>query len=267
MAAGSLMAQNPPAGIAPGLSGETDPVLMGPQDPAAAGEQTNRSEFMFAPKPSPEQSASGPGTGAAPEKGALRPAWSRTDSASAADADEALDRRTEFLLDAGADYAEGGEYEEAETAFLRALAGNPGNPKIRFQLSTLYIKMERYKEAARLLNELAGEFPDNPMVHNNLAWIYATGGEMKNGPLALSHAREALLFAPFAPSVWNTLAEAYYISGDYGKALRSSIMALDLLQKGDPPEEEVRDYQAQQTKIRRAEQAFSVLENQSKENH
>jgi len=125
-------------------------------------------------------------------------------------------------MDAGIQYADEGEYKEAEQAYLRALKADPASPDIRFRLGTLYIMMKRHQEAADMLNALAIEFPGSPMVENNLAWIYATGGEMKNGKLALRHAREALLTAPTQASLWNTLAEAYYVFGQYDQALRAS---------------------------------------------
>jgi predicted Zn-dependent protease len=167
--------------------------------------------------------------------------------------------RTSFLMDAGVQYTDEGEYAEAERAYLRALANDPGNPDIRFRLSTLYVTMKRYKEAAAILNTLAAEFPGNPMTHNNLAWIYATGGEMKNGKLALRHAREAILSAPTQPSLWNTLAEAYYVFGQYDKALLASECAIDQLKTQEASEKEVAEFEDQRAKIQRAQKAYKRL--------
>jgi tetratricopeptide (TPR) repeat protein len=167
--------------------------------------------------------------------------------------------RTAFLMDAGVQYTDEGEYAEAERAYLRALANDPGSPDIRFRLSTLYIMMKRYKEAADILNALTEEFPGNPMTHNNLAWIYSTGGEMKNGKLALRHAREAILSAPTQASLWNTLAEAYYVLGQYDKALLASECAIDQLKAENASEKEIAEFEDQHTKILRAEQASKRL--------
>lgn len=164
-----------------------------------------------------------------------------------------------FLMDAGVQYADEGEYAEAERAYLRALSGSPGNPEIRFRLGTLYIQMGRFKDAVELLNPLAAEYPDSPIAHNNLAWVYATGGEMKNGGLALRHAREAILITPYAPSAWNTLAEAYYVSGRYDQALRASEHALDLLRLQEDSETNIKDFEAQRAKILRAGEAYKTL--------
>lgn len=181
----------------------------------------------------------------------------RVDTSSATNTEKS--GRSSFLMDAGVQYADEGEYEEAERAYLRALANDPGDPDIRFRLSTLYIMMKRYKEAADILNGLTLEFPGNPMTHNNLAWIYATGGEMKNGALALRHAREALLSGPTQPALWNTLAEAYYVLGLYDEALRASECAFDLLKIQNASEKQIAEFGEQRTKILRAGQAHKRL--------
>lgn len=164
-----------------------------------------------------------------------------------------------FLLDAGVQYADEGEYREAEQAYLRALAVNPTSPDIRFRLATLYIQMEQYPKAAELLEKLSQEFPDNCSVQNNLSWIYAVGGKMKSGKLALRHAREAILIEPSTPNMWNTLAEAYYVLGQYKEAARSSELAIDLLKSQKGTEKEIDAFEAQRAKIKRAEEAYKRM--------
>ncbi|MGE4489308.1 MAG: tetratricopeptide repeat protein [Kiritimatiellales bacterium] len=175
------------------------------------------------------------------------------------------DSRVAFLMNVGVQYSDEGEYADAEKAYLRALEKDPENPDIRFRLSTLYILMGKFQEAADLLKKMVVEFPDNPLIQNNLAWVYATGGELRNSKLALRYARESLLLAPMSPSMWNTLAEAYYLAGDYEKAMRSSKVALDQLQRGKPTEDEVKSFQMQQVKIQRATDALKTLEGRDDE--
>ena len=173
---------------------------------------------------------------------------------------QAVISKISFLVDAGIKYTDEGEYTEAERAYLHALESAPGNSDIRFRLGTLYIQMERYRDAVKLLEELATEDPDNPMIQNNLAWVYATGGEMRNGKLAVRHAREAILTVPYAPSAWNTLAEAYYVSGQYDKALSSSEMALDLLRmQEDGSKETLSAFEMQRAKIQRAKDSYKTF--------
>jgi len=166
----------------------------------------------------------------------------------------------DFFLETGIQYTEEGEYEEAERAYLRALKKDPENSSIRFRLSTLYLMMQRYKEAEPILKKLAEENPENAQVQNNLSWLYATGGEMKNSEKALRHAREAILSSPNAPSMWDTLAESYYVAGQYDKARRSAEHALDLLLLEDASEEQLRTFATQIIKIRRAQEAFKLFD-------
>ena len=165
-----------------------------------------------------------------------------------------------FLMNTGIQYAEEGEYKEAERAYLRALETNPKGSGIRFRLSTLYIMMDRYVEAVPILEALVAEVPDNSQVRNNLAWCYATGEGVRNKTLALRHARESLLSAPISPSVWNTLAEAYYMGGEYDRALRASEHAIDLLIQTDRNQTGRESFEAQRMKIQRAAKALRMLD-------
>lgn len=165
--------------------------------------------------------------------------------------------KASFLLDAGVQYADDGEYAEAEQAYLRAMKDDPNNPDIRFRLGTLYIQMQRYPQAVEVLEALSEEFPDNAGIHNNLAWIYATGKGIKSGTLSLRHAREAILSNPTQASLWNTLAEAYYVFGDYKKALRSADVAIELLRQQNGTEAAISSFEGQRAKIQRAESAYN----------
>ena len=165
-----------------------------------------------------------------------------------------------FLVDTGMKYTEEGEYEEAERAYLRALDTDPDNSVIRFRLSTLYLIMARCSEAVPILEALVAEFPDNSQVRNNLAWAYATGKGVKNTKLALRHAREAILIDPVAPAMWNTLAEAYYMAGEYDRALNASEHAIDLLIQTDVNQTGRESFEAQRRKIQRAAKALRMLD-------
>jgi tetratricopeptide (TPR) repeat protein len=162
-----------------------------------------------------------------------------------------------FLVDTGVQYEDEGEYAEAERAYLRALESAPGDLGIQFRLSTLYIQMKQYAKAVDLLKKLHEAAPGSAGICNNLAWIYATGDEIKNGKLALRYAREALLDNPDLPPVWNTLAEAYYVSGDYDSALRSSNQAIELLKRTNPTRETLASFEEQRAKILRAIEAYN----------
>lgn len=215
---------------------------------------TNTAKKMLLEQSLP-QGASSPIQISAPEGAILLPGTAK----SAATINQGKSADVSFLIDAGVQYADEGEYAEAERAYVRALESSPGNPDIRFRLGTLYIQMARYKDAVRLLEALVKEYPDSPMVQNNLAWVYATGGEMKNGQLALRYAREALLTVPFASSAWNTLAEAYYVSGQYDKALRASETSLEMLRLEEGSAEAIKGFESQRAKIIRANESYKTL--------
>ena len=171
----------------------------------------------------------------------------------------AANAKLSFLMDIGNQYVEEEEYKDAERAYLRALEANPDSVAIRFRLSTLYLLMDRYAEAVSILEVLVAEFPDDSEIRNNLAWAYATGEGVRNKEKALRHAREAILLAPISPSAWNTLAEAYYMGGDYERAARASKHAMDLLIQRGPEQTQLPDFQAQLQKIQRAAQALKRL--------
>ena len=171
-----------------------------------------------------------------------------------------------FLLSTGIEYSDEGEFEQAERAYLRALEEDEENPEILFRLGGLYVEMERLDDAAQIFKMLVDRYPENPLPRNNLAWCYATGAGIKNTALALRHAREALLFAPTNPSVWNTLAECYYAAGEYDKALRSTDYALELLQRMNPDRDTAEQFWMQRQKILRAQEARDVLEGLNNDN-
>lgn len=177
---------------------------------------------------------------------------------------ESFDSKLAFLMEIGSKFTDEGDFAEAERAYLRAYEKNPKKPETRFALSALYLRMGRHKESADLLLGLQNDFPGHPFVHNNLAWIYATSPTMKNNKLALHHARETLLSNPWDYRGWDTLAEAYYIGGDYEKALRSSDLAIELLNAAGDPDKDIESYTARKMKIQRAQEAFKQLSGDSK---
>jgi tetratricopeptide (TPR) repeat protein len=170
--------------------------------------------------------------------------------------------RVAALMDAGGQYASEGGYKEAEQAYLSAWEKDPGNETVQFRLGTLYIQMKRYKEAVNMLRPLCDKYPNLPVLNNNLAWIYATADEIKNGQLALRYARETILSAPLLSAAWNTLAEAHYILGEYEQALRTSERAIELLydQEG-ATEEDRQSFLLQYQKIQRAQKSYKMMLN------
>lgn len=65
------------------------------------------------------------------------------------------------------------EYSQALVHLQKALRSSPGNRDVRFQIGLVYSRMNRLKEAADLLQEVAREAPHSLEVHVTLARLYS----------------------------------------------------------------------------------------------
>ena len=136
------------------------------------------------------------------------------------------------------------KWADAAEALEGARKLAPSNEVVRFGLSTAYIKLNRFKDALAILDGLLKDFPDNPSVKNNIAWILAKSGDpaVRNLPKAIAYAQEALLAAPRDYNVWGTLAEAYLAVGRPERAVRVAKAAWQLsLAAGEPDGKEFLD--------------------------
>ena len=75
--------------------------------------------------------------------------------------------------------------------------------------------------------------PENAEVLNNLAWLYATAQDAsyRNPHEALKLSRKAAEIDP-KPHILDTLAESYFINGDY----RAALIAIDTAISQNPPD-------------------------------
>lgn len=138
--------------------------------------------------------------------------------------------RIEFLLNVAAAYADAGNVQGSIDAYNRVLEIDPDNRRARFNISQTYISTKQYAKAETLIKELIEEFPDDYLLKNNLAWLYATAEDptIRDGEKAIQLAQEAMVLAPYDFHVWSTLAEAYYVTGQYEKAYRAITHMADL---------------------------------------
>ncbi|NLX27114.1 MAG: tetratricopeptide repeat protein [Lentisphaerae bacterium] len=172
--------------------------------------------------------------------------------------------RVALLLDVAEVYFEDGDYDSAIAALERALEIDPKNMQVRFIISRDYLIAEKYAQAEKILLALVDEYPEDYLVKNNLAWLYATATDpaFRKGKEAVKLAREALVEAPFLHNIWSTLSEAYYVTQDYERAHRAGVQTLDLARsnlKELPPETEAQ-YTLQIEKCSRAWEAQKVLD-------
>jgi tetratricopeptide (TPR) repeat protein len=134
------------------------------------------------------------------------------------------------LLASGRQALGAGKWTEAAALFEKAQRMDPANDDAAFGLSAVYIELDRLPEALPLLERLIKIAPENPMVRNNLAWVYVKIKDpaVRNPGKAVRLARAAVLDMPSDYSIWNTLAEAYLADGRYDRALRAAESALRL---------------------------------------
>ncbi len=159
------------------------------------------------------------------------------------------------------EHMERGEVAEAERRFAILLRHRPKHFTSRFGLGTVLIKQHKYEEAVEVLEALLEDHPEAHAVMNNLAWLYATAKDVsyRNGPRAVKLAQEAIFLQPRDYHLWNTLAEAHYISGDYERAARAAEQALRRAREQGAPAEQLQDYEAQAARSRKASEAAGVL--------
>ncbi len=133
------------------------------------------------------------------------------------------EERIQLLLDVASVYFEDKDYQSAVDAYERVLEIDPENKEARFIVSHVYISAKQYAKAEKSLIRLVDEYPEDFQIKNNLAWLYATAEDpsVRNGEKAIRLAQEAMVEAPNDHHVWSTLAEAYYVTGQYEKAYRA----------------------------------------------
>jgi tetratricopeptide (TPR) repeat protein len=151
---------------------------------------------------------------------------------------------------------------EALQLFREAIALEPKNSRVRFGLATALIATKQSQEALDLLLALNQEDPNDYFILNNLAWLYATAPELnlRDGDKAVRFARAALILAPMDHYVWNTLSEAYFVAGQYERALRAAQEALRIGSLKGAPDVKMQDYQKRVEKCRVVLKATSILE-------
>ncbi len=168
----------------------------------------------------------------------------------------------EYWLDQGYKKLQAGQLSASMDSFKRALELDGTNKKARFGMGTVYIQKHEYRKALVLLNAMAEEHPKDYSLKNNIAWLYATAEDnsVRDGVKAIAIAQDALMLAPNDYHVWSTLAEAYYVSGKYDRALRSSEEALRMARVQRAGVKDLRDYQKQIEKSKKASEAMSLME-------
>jgi tetratricopeptide (TPR) repeat protein len=228
----------------------------GDDPPAPAPEPVPEPAVEPAPEPAMQLAPAVPGD--PPDPAPPRPA----DGIMPAAAMEDLPPAVRSALEDGFMELRVGNNENAIRAFRRGLEDAPNQPRLLFGLGTALIAAERYGEAVETLGLAHEARPDDYTILNNLAWVYATARDIhfRNGVRALEFARRALLLAPEDHHVWSTLAEAYFVQGEYAHAARSAREALRLAEAVRLDPDRIAEYTRQRARCEQAEQAMDILE-------
>jgi Zn-dependent protease with chaperone function len=133
----------------------------------------------------------------------------------------------------------------------KKLEANPRSPDLHLGLGVLALENGDEHKAFRHLKEALRLAPQNPEALNSLAWLFATAKEqgLRRPRQALILAQAAVERAPLS-HIWDTLAEAYFVNGQYDKALAASRAAL---QAG--PRDRLDYYQEQLARFQKAAEA------------
>jgi len=166
-------------------------------------------------------------------------------------------------------WTKAGQYElknehprEALAAFGIARSYNPNSRGARFGEAGIYLFLKQYRKGLDMLEQLAREYPNEFAIKNNIAWVYATAEDVtiRDAKKAISFAQDALLLSPDSYNVWSTLAEAYFMAGNYERSLRAAETALRQAQLGKATPAQIQGYQRQLGRAQRAADAMSLVE-------
>ncbi len=110
--------------------------------------------------------------------------------------------------------------------------------------SQLQIALEQHTEAAKTLEAVINENPDDEVSINNLSWILSTSpvDELRNGDRALALALQACELTEYNEAyILSTLAAAYAELGDFDKAREWSQKSIDKASEDDNVKDRVDD--------------------------
>jgi Zn-dependent protease with chaperone function len=122
-----------------------------------------------------------------------------------------------------------------EKIILREIENNPENPDLYAMLGDYYYSKKNYEKAKASYEKALSTDHDNPMVMNNLAWLYATCEDesIRNPEMAVTLARRTVAIEEKS-HFYDTLAESYYAAGKYKEAAEAGIKALALASSDKP---------------------------------
>jgi Zn-dependent protease with chaperone function len=124
------------------------------------------------------------------------------------------------LFLSGGSFTGGSELSVLQKITERRAESDPGDPLLHYLLGNIYFEQEDYGRAESSYLAALSLTPDNAEALNNLAWLYATAKDpdKRNPSKALLFAGKAAELDP-KPHILDTLAESYFVNGDFRRAL------------------------------------------------
>ena len=111
---------------------------------------------------------------------------------------------------------EAGEGDALLTMLQDWLVGHPNDVMVKRTLASEHARLGQRDEAVRLNEELLKDLPNDPMVLNNLAWLYQDAGK----PTAREYAERAYALAPNQVRTIDTLGWILVQEGEVSRGLR-----------------------------------------------
>ena len=148
------------------------------------------------------------------------------------------------------------DYDSALLTYDKILKLKTNDEEAQYMKGVIYITSKDYQKAIDHLEHQIETNPNNYHGFNNLAWLYATADDVnfRDAEKSLDLSLRALVLAPYDKHIWSTLAEAYFISGNFIKAKRAIKHVVDLARQNDAnlTQDMVNIYTAQIEKFDRA---------------
>ncbi len=123
----------------------------------------------------------------------------------------------------------------ASAVIENQLKSDPDNPDLLQLSGDIHYQNQQYRKAETAYRKALAHDPDHIQALNNLAWLYATCPDtrLQNPMEALELAQRAAALSDEA-HVLDTLAESYFINGDYANAIAAGEKALAAARENRP---------------------------------
>ena len=152
------------------------------------------------------------------------------------------------LLGLALAYRQKGDFAKAREMFEAILGKDPRSAEGHRVLADLCAEQKAYREAIHHYQAALQRDPNNAVAHNNLAWLFATSEDQqfRNPRGALEHAQRAVALSGWQEAAFiDTLAEAFYVNGNFAEAVKVQTEALKL-------QPDNREYQEHMARYRKA---------------